>query len=170
MKSTHNIYTWKPICWQRCDLLTSRGGDCTKSQSEKRKQNLTKGSIQQPQPYGQTRMKFRQGTYIWNMKVISGATLYIIPETVIYDPKQLILYLEKHKITRMLATPSLVEAVLNAKNIPSMETLSLKILYLCGEVVTTKLRERILATVPKVRRNEQKLNFWTNFKRIREYY
>ena len=81
----------------------------------------------------------------------SGATLYIIPETVIYDPKQLILYLEKHKITRMLATPSLVEAILNAKNIPSMDALSLKILYLCGEVVTTKLREQILETVPKVR-------------------
>lgn len=44
-------------------------------------------------------------------------TLYIIPDDVIYDPVGLVQFLEKHKITRMLFTPSLLEAVLDYKGL-----------------------------------------------------
>ncbi len=47
--------------------------------------------------------------------IFSGATLYIIPDSVIYDPTLLCGYLKKHEITRMLFTPSLFEAFLDAE-------------------------------------------------------
>jgi hypothetical protein len=40
--------------------------------------------------------------------------MYIIPDTVIYDPALLCQFLEEHAISRMLFTPSLLEAVLDA--------------------------------------------------------
>ena len=41
--------------------------------------------------------------------------LYIIPDNVIYDPRLLCQFIAKHRITRMLFTPSLLEAVLDAE-------------------------------------------------------
>jgi hypothetical protein len=46
-----------------------------------------------------------------------GVTLYIIPDDVIYDPPQLAGFLTEHRITRMLFTPSLLEAVLDFKGL-----------------------------------------------------
>ncbi|KAH8065796.1 L-cystine transmembrane transporter [Aureococcus anophagefferens] len=65
--------------------------------------------------------------FVWEMlrPLLRGATLVIIPDTVIYDPKQLADLLEKEKVTRMLFTPSLLEAV-----------------------VTAELRSRVLAVAP----------------------
>ena len=53
----------------------------------------------------------------------------------------------------MLVTPSLLEAIINAKNLPSLGELNLKYIFLCGEVVTTRLRERTLSAIPQVSRN-----------------
>ena len=47
--------------------------------------------------------------------LFSGATLYIIPDSVIYDPVLLCQFLKKYAITRVLFTPSLFEAVLDAE-------------------------------------------------------
>ena len=47
--------------------------------------------------------------------LLSGATLYIIPDSVIYDPVLLCQFLKKYAITRVLFTPSLFEAVLDAE-------------------------------------------------------
>lgn len=41
--------------------------------------------------------------------------MYIIPDTVIYDPSKLLEFLKENQITRMLFTPSLIQAVLDAK-------------------------------------------------------
>jgi hypothetical protein len=46
-----------------------------------------------------------------------GVPLYIIPDDVIYDPPQLVSFLTEHRITRMLFTPSLLEAVLDFKGL-----------------------------------------------------
>lgn len=43
--------------------------------------------------------------------------MYIIPDNVIYDPPKLLEFLEKNKITRMLFTPSLLQAILDYKGI-----------------------------------------------------
>lgn len=41
--------------------------------------------------------------------------MYIIPDDVIYDPAKLVAFLKEHKITRMLFTPSLLQAVLDTQ-------------------------------------------------------
>ncbi|KAH8045633.1 L-cystine transmembrane transporter [Aureococcus anophagefferens] len=84
--------------------------------------------------------------------LLRGATLVVIPDTVIYDPKQLADLLEKEKVTRMLFTPSLLEAVLDS---PALDGAALRralacfrAVVLCGEVVTAELRSRVLAVAP----------------------
>lgn len=44
----------------------------------------------------------------------AGIPMYIIPNTVIYDPPLLCQFIKDHAITRMLFTPSLLEAILNS--------------------------------------------------------
>lgn len=41
--------------------------------------------------------------------------MYIIPDTVIYDPPKLLAFLKENRITRMLFTPSLLQAVLDTQ-------------------------------------------------------
>lgn len=43
--------------------------------------------------------------------------MYIIPDDTIYDPPRLLAFLNKNKITRMLFTPSLLQTILNYKDI-----------------------------------------------------
>lgn len=49
--------------------------------------------------------------------IFIGLPLYIIPDNVIYDPPKLLEFLKKNEITRMLFTPSLLQAVLDYKDI-----------------------------------------------------
>jgi hypothetical protein len=46
-----------------------------------------------------------------------GVPLHIIPDDVIYDPPQLVSFLAEHRITRMLFTPSLLQAILDFKGL-----------------------------------------------------
>ncbi len=57
--------------------------------------------------------------------VFTGVPLYVIPDDIIYDPQLLAEYLQEHQITRMLFTPSLLEALLKAE----------------GELLTKKLKK-----------------------------
>lgn len=79
-----------------------------------------------------------------------GATVYVIPDQVIYDPRPLVAFLEEHRITEVLFTPSLLETVF--QTVPEerlREALeSLEVVYLNGEVVTGRLRERALDVLP----------------------
>jgi hypothetical protein len=52
---------------------------------------------------------------------VAGVPLYIIPDYVIYDPPQLVSFLTEHHITRMLFTPSLLQAVLDFKGLHLVE-------------------------------------------------
>jgi len=76
--------------------------------------------------------------------LIHGQTLYIIPDTHIYDPTKLVPWFHENKITRVMMTPS---AFQNCIDIPelfeesSCETL--KHLFFCGEVVTKTLLKAI---------------------------
>ena len=51
------------------------------------------------------------------MFCVSGIPMYIIPDTVIYDPKLLGEFIFRNKITRILFTPSLLETVINTTDI-----------------------------------------------------
>lgn len=89
--------------------------------------------------------------FTWEMfrPLLGGATLYIIPDTTIYDPTLLAKFLRENRITRMLFTPSLLEALLNEPGVDVTKDLSsFRNLLLCGEVVTTDLRARTVNLLP----------------------
>jgi hypothetical protein len=48
---------------------------------------------------------------------LTGVSMYIIPDDVIYDPPRLLSFLAEYRITRMLFTPSLLQAVLDFKGL-----------------------------------------------------
>ena len=48
--------------------------------------------------------------------------MYVIPDDVIYDPPQLVMFLTENHITRMLFTPSLLQAVLDFKGLDLNKT------------------------------------------------
>lgn len=54
--------------------------------------------------------------FTWEMlrPLLKGIPMYVIPNTVIYDPPLLCQFIKDHAITRMLFTPSLLEAILNS--------------------------------------------------------
>mmetsp|Transcript_5586 Transcript_5586/g.10471 ORF Transcript_5586/g.10471 Transcript_5586/m.10471 type:complete len:1297 (+) Transcript_5586:166-4056(+) len=86
--------------------------------------------------------------FVWEMlrPLLRGQSLCVIPDNVIYDPPALSAYVEQQGITRMLFTPSLLEAVLDCKTLAKADLSSrmktLDTIILCGEVVTVALQER----------------------------
>ena len=90
--------------------------------------------------------------FVWEIlrPLLKGATCYIVPDDIIYDPKPLIDFLAEHKITEILFTPSLLLTIINSvdADIIQYKLSSLKAIWLNGEVVTTKLKNRILKIVP----------------------
>jgi amino acid adenylation domain-containing protein/thioester reductase-like protein len=92
--------------------------------------------------------------FIWEMfrPLLRGATTVVIPDDVIYDPEALVRFLEEYRITEVLMTPSLLQAVLNASG-PDVGTRlsALRVLWLNGEVVTKVLAQRVLRLLPKTR-------------------
>ena len=94
--------------------------------------------------------------FVWEMlrPLLRGQTLLVISDDVIYDPPALIEYLSSTGTTRMLYTPSLLEAVLDSKYVSDLgegpiEALKkLKTIFLCGEVVTVSLQERCKEKLP----------------------
>ena len=52
--------------------------------------------------------------------------MYVVPDSVIYDPRLLCDFLKTNKITRILFTPSLLEAVLDAEGANIHEATSLR--------------------------------------------
>ncbi|ELT87526.1 hypothetical protein CAPTEDRAFT_186995 [Capitella teleta] len=88
-------------------------------------------------------------SYIATLK--AGATLVIVPDTVIYDPFLLCQFLKEHRISRMMFTPSLLEAVLDADRIDFRRAFHfMRVVLFCGEVLTTRLLERCLKALPSV--------------------
>ena len=92
--------------------------------------------------------------FIWEAfrPLLRGATTFVVPDEVIYDPAALVQYLEERRITETLMTPSLLEVVLDEGGPNIGETLKgLRTLWLNGEVVTKTLARRALQLLPNVR-------------------
>ena len=92
--------------------------------------------------------------FIWEAfrPLLRGATTFVVPDEVIYDPAALVRYLEERRITETLMTPSLLEVVLDEGGPNIGETLKgLRTLWLNGEVVTKTLARRALQLLPNVR-------------------
>jgi len=92
--------------------------------------------------------------FIWEAfrPLLRGATTFVVPDEVIYDPAALVRYLEERRITETLMTPSLLEVVLDEGGPNIGERLKgLRTLWLNGEVVTKTLARRALKLLPNVR-------------------
>jgi amino acid adenylation domain-containing protein/thioester reductase-like protein len=94
--------------------------------------------------------------FIWEVlrPLLKGATCYVVPDDIIYDPRRLIEFVHKHRINEILLTPSLLETVLNTCEGNWLRSMlqNLQVLWLNGEVVTTKLRHRALNNIPSATR------------------
>ncbi|KAJ9589457.1 hypothetical protein L9F63_017318 [Diploptera punctata] len=104
-------------------------------------------------PYGEDEREACNVFFVWEMlrPLLKGVTLYIIPDDVIYDPPQLVQFLTKNRITRMLFTPSLLQAVLDFKGLHLNSAFSsMRQIWFCGEVVTMVLRNRFEKHFPHV--------------------
>ncbi|KAK3605427.1 hypothetical protein CHS0354_007509 [Potamilus streckersoni] len=102
-------------------------------------------------PYTDTDREACNVFYVWEMlrPLMKGIPMYVIPNTVIYDPPLLCEYLRVNQITRMLFTPSLLEAVLNTSGLDFERDLkTLRCIIFCGEVVTTALFDKCLKVLP----------------------
>ena len=105
--------------------------------------------------------------FVWEMlrPLLRGQTLVVIPDNVIYDPTALATFCHDLQVTRMLFTPSLLEAVLDAhgnlltttstssgSNTQHLDLCSkltsMTTIILCGEVVTVALQERAKKLLP----------------------
>ncbi|PNF30886.1 hypothetical protein B7P43_G06094 [Cryptotermes secundus] len=104
-------------------------------------------------PYGEDEREACNIFFVWEMlrPLLRGVPLYIIPDDVIYDPPQLARFLVEHRITRMLFTPSLLQAVLDFKGLHLNKAFRfMRQVWLCGEVVTRILRDRFIQLFPHV--------------------
>jgi len=96
--------------------------------------------------------------FVWEMlrPLLRGQRIAVIPDDTIYDVGRLTSFLQTVGATRMLFTPSLLEAVLDSHGTVSSEELarrlhSLTTIILCGEVVTVALHTRIRTVLPHAR-------------------
>lgn len=90
---------------------------------------------------------------VWELfrPLMKGAHLFVVPDTAIYDVDELPRFLEKHKIDRMMFTPSLLDAVLSNPEVKPERLQCLKLIVYCGEVVTVALRNKCRQLLPNCR-------------------
>ena len=90
--------------------------------------------------------------FVWELMrpLLRGATCTVIPNNVIFDPEACTQFILDHNITRILFTPSLLQLIMDI--IPTEEVArrlaSLRMCWLCGEVVTTQLAQSFTSCLP----------------------
>lgn len=84
--------------------------------------------------------------------ILAGIPAYLVPDDVIYDPHQLVEYLERNRISRILLTPSLLDVIISSGflDLPSRLP-DLRLIYLSGEVLTAALLARVRDALPHIR-------------------
>ncbi len=105
-------------------------------------------------PYQSDEREAANVFFVWEVirPLLQGIPAYVIPDEVVYDPWQLVDFLEEHAITRVLFTPSLLEQILNATDESLSQRLSkLTIVWLNGEVVPTALCQRFFERFPSTK-------------------
>ncbi|MCV3244042.1 amino acid adenylation domain-containing protein [Mesorhizobium robiniae] len=91
---------------------------------------------------------------VWEIMrpILAGIPAYLIPDETIYDPHQLVDYLERNRISRTFLTPSLLDVLLSSGSLDVPSRLpDLQMIYLSGEVTTAALLIRVRDALPHVR-------------------
>lgn len=90
--------------------------------------------------------------FVWEIirPLFRGGTTVVIPDDIIFDTASLAPYLQKKNVTEVLFTPSLFETLLRTIDVEFLRTLPLQVVWLNGEVVTTKLLQQAREIIPDV--------------------
>ncbi|MBF0194217.1 MAG: SDR family NAD(P)-dependent oxidoreductase [Magnetococcales bacterium] len=91
--------------------------------------------------------------FVWESlrPLLQGFPVYVVPDLVMIDPTRLMDFLEKHQITRILFTPSLLKRILERPLANLSQRLSsLRYVYLNGEVVSTPQVQQFYELLPDV--------------------
>ncbi|WP_198019063.1 type I polyketide synthase [Azorhizobium doebereinerae] len=91
---------------------------------------------------------------VWEIMrpILAGVPAYLVPDDVIYDPYQLVEYLGRYRISRIMLTPSILNVLLNSIILEAHFCLpDLRLIYLSGEVVTAVLLARVRCLLPQVK-------------------
>ncbi|MES0174007.1 alpha/beta fold hydrolase [Mesorhizobium sp. M0006] len=90
---------------------------------------------------------------VWEIMrpILAGMPVYLIPDDVIYDPHQLVEYLERNRISRTVLTPSLLDVLVSSGFLVPCRLPDLRLIYLSGEVVTAALLARVKDALPHVK-------------------
>ena len=82
--------------------------------------------------------------------LLKGATVYVVPDDVVFLPRALGAFISEHCITEMLFTPSLLQGVLSSGDRDAIraQLASLRVVWLNGEVVPTSLLRQALEVPP----------------------
>lgn len=90
--------------------------------------------------------------FVWEMMrpLLRGATCTTIPNDVLFDPQACTQFILDHGITRILFTPSLLQLIMDsvAPAEVARRLAGLRMLWLCGEVVTTELAQSFTSILP----------------------
>ncbi|RLN91653.1 hypothetical protein BBJ28_00006476 [Nothophytophthora sp. Chile5] len=91
--------------------------------------------------------------FVWELlrPLLGNRPLYVIPDDTIFDPIKLVEYISANVITRILFTPSLLQLVLDtcSRKLLVEKLSKLRLVWLCGEVVTLELRDRFVRLFPE---------------------
>ncbi len=104
-------------------------------------------------PYGDGEREACNVFFVWEAlrPMLQGRPTYVISDDVIFDPRRLIGFLEKNRITRVLFTPSLLDQVLSGGGqVLSQPLANLRVVILNGEVVPAALAARFRERLPHV--------------------
>ena len=73
--------------------------------------------------------------------LLKGGTVHVIPDDVVFAPRALTNFIEEHRITEILFTPSLLQGVLNSTDREQLRSAlsSLRVVWLKGEVAPSSL-------------------------------
>lgn len=91
--------------------------------------------------------------FVWEMirPLLRGATTIAVPDSISYDPTELVQMLASRRVTETLMTPTLLATVLSRHPDLGTKLPDLKSLWLNGEVVTTDLCQRAFRALPNTR-------------------
>ena len=82
--------------------------------------------------------------------LLKGGAVYVVPDEVMFLPRALTAYIAEHRVSEILFTPSLLQAILSSaeSGVLRARLASLQVVWLNGEVVPTSLVEQALNILP----------------------
>ena len=82
--------------------------------------------------------------------LLKGATVYVIPDDVVFVPRALTRFISEHQISEILFTPSLLQGILNSaeRQLLRDQLSTLRVVWLNGEVVPVSLLRLALEVLP----------------------